>query len=213
VTEIDTLEWRREPNIVDLRLYREPGFTPLVIFIDPQQEYLAAQRALHLPKVRNAVAAAKRLLLFAREAGLPVAFARWKQRGTPFFGAVKEHGAWIDGLAPVGADMVFERDKPSCYSSDAFGRMMDDGLGQRAVVAGFTGTIACLSTLIDGYHRGHRMTFLSDASASHALQGHTCEAAHRMVSELIAIYGPVQTTDGWIARERSSRAQRGGSGA
>ena len=46
--------------------------------------------------------------------------------------------------------MVFDRDKPSCYSNGLFSELMEGSEGH-FVLAGFAGETACLSTAIDAY--------------------------------------------------------------
>jgi nicotinamidase-related amidase len=189
-------------NVVDLRLYRDPAYTPVVIFIDTQLEYVAENRALELEGAPRAVENCKALLAFARSRGYPVAFTRWQQNGK-FFGRAAHTSGWIPGLSPSGNDMVFDRSLPSCYANEQFAEMMDRGGGANAIIAGFTGTIACLSTVVDAYQRQHSVAFVADASASHALPGLPQDAAHEAVTQIIALYGPVKTTAHWI-NERSA---------
>jgi len=193
-------------NVVDLRVYRDPAFTPVVIFIDPQQEYVAEGRALGLANAVRAVENCRTLLAFARREGFPVAFTRLRQRGK-FFGG-HAHSGWIDGLSPQGGDMVFDRSLPSCYADREFADMMDNGGGDNAVLAGFTGTIACLSTAIDAYQRQHRVAFIADASASHALPSFQDDAAHAFVTEVIGLYGPVTTTERWMNEQTTTRVRK-----
>jgi nicotinamidase-related amidase len=196
-------------TVVDLRVYRDPAFTPLVVIVDPQQEYVATSRALGMPHSTGAIENCRSLLAFARQQGFPVCFTRWRQKGK-FFGGIENHSAWIDGLSPRGSDMIFERSLPSCYADERFAAMMADGGGDNAVIAGFTGTIACLSTIVEAYHRSHSVAFLSDASASHSLPSFSQDAAHQFIAEVIALYSPVMTTAQWIREQTTSRRVRTG---
>jgi nicotinamidase-related amidase len=198
-------------SVVDLRVYRDPAFTPLVIIVDPQQEYVSTSRALGMPHSAGAIENCRSLLAFARQQGFPVCFTRWQLKGK-FFGEVDNHSAWIEALSPRGSDMIFERSLPSCYANERFAAMMANGGGDNAVIAGFTGTIACLSTLVDAYHRSHSVAFLSDASASHRLPSLSHDAAHGFIAEVIALYSPVMTTAQWIHQQTSSRKIRIGGG-
>ena len=76
--------------------------------------------------------------------------------------------------------------------------MMDDGGGRNAVIAGFTGAIACIATIVEGVPRQHRFTFIKDASASHAHQGKSEAAMHEVACSLISLYARVETTENWI---------------
>ena len=57
---------------------------------------------------------------------------------------------------------------------------------------------ACLSTMIDAYHRGHRVTFLTDASASHPLDAVSAADVHNLLAKVVSLYGSVATTAEWI---------------
>ena len=154
---------------------------------------------------QSRIAAVSFPLLVARD--FPVAFLRWQQKGK-FFNRIGDYCNWIEGLSPIGSDMIFDRNLPSCYANSDFAEMMDHGGGANAIVAGFTGTISCLSTIIDGFHRQHSLTFIADASASHRTRSFSQDVAHRFVSELIALYCPVVSTEEWIAQQGHARRPR-----
>ena len=93
--------------------------------------------------------------------------------------------------------MIFDRDRPSCYASPAFADAMERGRSQ-LVIAGFAGEAACLATAIDGFHRGQEVTFLSDASASHDLDGISASDIHRSVSAVMRAFADVMDTQSWV---------------
>ena len=138
---------------------------------------------------------------------LPVAFVRWIDR-TPLFNKATRFSRWIEGFEPHGVDMIFERNRPSCYASADFAEVMSGG-GGSFVLAGFAGEAACLATAIDAFHRGHTVTFLADASASHALDDIAANDVHRVVSSVAGLYGDVITTRKWIARTSRKGSWRG----
>jgi len=139
--------------------------------------------------------------------GLPVAFVRWIDR-TAIFNKASRFSRWIEGFEPHGVDMIFERNRPSCYASADFAEVIGGG-GGSFVLAGFAGEAACLATAIDGFHRGHGITFLADASASHALDDIAAKDVHRVVSTVAGLYGEVLTTKSWIARTSRRNSWRG----
>ena len=169
-------------SVIDLRAYVNPSVIQTLVLVDLQQEYIASPRVLALEETRGALANCRAALAHARAMGLPVAFVRW-----------------IEGFEPHGVDMIFERNRPSCYASADFAEVMG-GSGGSFVLAGFAGEAACLATAIDGFHRGHTISFLADASASHALDDIAANDVHRVVSTVAGLYGEVLTTRGWIAR-------------
>jgi nicotinamidase-related amidase len=117
---------------------------------------------------------------------------------SPFFNPALSYSNWIAGFEPLTSEMVFERSKPSCYANREFAHAMTEG-GGHFVLAGFAGEAGCLATAVEAFHRGHRVTYLSDASASHGLNQIAAASVHKTVVELIGLYGDVTTTANWIS--------------
>ena len=103
-------------------------------------------------------------LRHARTCGIPVAFTRQVAPSASMLDS-PVYPRWIEGFEPKRRDMVFDRQRPSCYTSAEFCDMADDIAGNY-VVAGQFGELSCLSTAIDALHRDHRPTFLTDALVS-----------------------------------------------
>ncbi len=177
-------------NLVHLRAYVDPSALPTLVLVDLQQEYIATPRKLAVPNAKAALSHCRLALDHARKMGFPVAFTKWICR-TPFFNAATPFCQWIEGFVPLPSEMVFERDRPSCYTSAEFSRVMDMDRGANIVLAGFAGETACLSTIIDAHHRAHRVTLLSDASASHPLTNFGADEVHLFISKLSSLYGTV----------------------
>jgi nicotinamidase-related amidase len=184
-------------SVIPIRAFVNPAHIPTLVLIDLQQEYLASPRVLAIPESMEAIENCRLALSHARAMGFPVAFVRWIGRSA-FFNPATPFARWIEGFEPVRTDMVFERDRPSCYASASFAEVMEHGRGN-FVIAGLAGETACLSTAIEAFHRGHSFTFLADASASHALDDISAPDVHRTVSKIVSSYGDVATTRTWIA--------------
>jgi nicotinamidase-related amidase len=191
-------------NVVNLRSYANKTVVPTLVLLDLQQEYIASPRLFAIPDVESALQNCRAVLRHARQTGLPVAFLRMVGR-SPFFNPALSYSRWIPGFEPVNSDMIFERDKPSCYASREFANAMTEG-GGHFVLAGFSGEAACLSTVMEAFHRGHRVTFLADASASHGLDQIAPQAVHETVVQLIGLFGEVTTADQWISEQTSGAA-------
>jgi nicotinamidase-related amidase len=194
-------------SVIDLRAYVNPSVIQTLVLVDLQQEYIASPRVLALEETKGALANCRAALAHARAMGLPVAFVRWIDR-TPIFNKASRFSRWIEDFEPHGVDMIFERNRPSCYASADFAEVIGGG-GGSFVLAGFAGEAACLATAIDGFHRGHGITFLADASASHALDDIAAKDVHRVVSTVAGLYGEVLTTKSWIARTSRRNSWRG----
>jgi nicotinamidase-related amidase len=191
-------------NIVNLRSYANKTVVPTLVLLDLQQEYIASPRLFALPDVECALENCRAVLRHSRQAGLPVAFLRMVGR-SPFFNPALSYSKWISGFEPVSSDMIFERNKPSCYASGEFANAMSEG-GGHFVLAGFSGEAACLATVMEAFHRGHHVTFLADASASHGLDRITPQSVHETVVQLIGLFGEVTTAKQWISEQTSGVA-------
>jgi len=184
-------------SIVSLRTFANSSNVPIVVLVDMQQEYLAKPRLLAISEIDRALDNCRRVLDHARDIGLPVAFMRLLNESA-FFNRAIPFVRWIEGFEPYRNEMVFERSSPSCYSCEPFAALMNQSRGG-IVLAGFAGESACLSTLIDAFHRNHRVTYVYDASASHALEDVPAGEIHRAVSKISGLYGEVYETTDWIA--------------
>ncbi|MEW6642441.1 MAG: isochorismatase family protein [Pseudomonadota bacterium] len=183
-------------SIVDIRSFFAPRAAPTLVLMDMQQEYVSGSRMLAIKDNSGALRNCRSALDHARRLGFPVAFVRWSGRST-FFNAATPYYRWIDDFSPHGSDMVFERDRPSCFSSPLFADVMANA-GGPIILAGFSGEGACLSTAVDAFHRSIDFTFLADASASHAVGDKPEQEVHAMLSSIIGLYGVVSSTTDWI---------------
>jgi nicotinamidase-related amidase len=184
-------------SVVSLRNFANASSLPIVVLVDMQQEYLAKPRLFALPEIGRALENCGRVLAHARSTGLPVAFIRTVNQSA-FFNRATPFVRWIEGFEPSRYDMVFERSSPSCFSCEAFTAMVTQSRAG-LVLAGFAGQSACLSTMIDAFHRNHKVTYLCDASASHTLDDMPAHETHRAVCRISGLYGEVHETADWIA--------------
>jgi nicotinamidase-related amidase len=195
-------------NVVNLRSYSNVSLIPTLVLLDLQQEYIAAPRLFSLPEAEAALENCRLALAHARRVGLPVAFLRMIGQ-SPFFNPVLSYSNWISGFEPLTSEMVFERSKPSCYANREFAHAMSEG-GGHFVLAGFSGEAGCLATAVDAFHRGHRVTYLADASASHDLDRIAAPTVHETVTQLIGLYGDVITTRRWLSGQTATVSMLGG---
>jgi len=130
----------------------------------------------------------------ARNLGLPIAFTR--QADGPGLIERSAQSAWISGFEPKRADMVFERQYPSCYTNQLF----DDVISHTGsfAIAGLVAEQTCLATVIDASYRGHHVTFLNDASASRARRAADAGAVHLVTTKAIELFADTITTRDWL---------------
>ena len=195
-------------NVVNLRSYTNVPLIPTLVLLDLQQEYVASPRLYSIPGAERALENCRQALAHSRRMGFPVAFLRMIGR-SPFFNPVLSYSNWIPGFEPLTSEMVFERSKPSCYANREFAHAMTEG-GGHFVLAGFSGEAGCLATAVEAFHRGHRVTYLADASASLGLNQISAPTVHETVAQLIGLYGEVTTTQSWISEQTASVSCLGG---
>jgi nicotinamidase-related amidase len=184
-------------QVIYLKAMTDASLAPCVVFVDLQREYITDTRLLALAEPTNVLANCRAVLRHARTMGFPIAHVRQAGQSS-FFNPTTSFFDWIKGFEPTSADMVFERNKPSCYSNRLFSDLMES-CGGHFVLAGFAGETACLSTAVDAYHRNHHFTYLADASASHRLGHLSPNDVQSAVTEIVGVYGDTANTEKWIA--------------
>lgn len=193
-------------SVVDIRTFFASGPVPTLVLLDLQQDWFSGARSLDPHHSTDALRNCREALAHARRMGFPVAFVRRSNGSGPFSSAAAT-ARWIERFEPHGSDMVFERDKPSCFASPLFADVMATS-GAPIVLAGFSGEAACLASALDAFHRGHDFTFLSDASASRTMGGTAADQVHALLIQVIQLYGAVTDTERWVRTTKSMRAHR-----
>lgn len=188
-------------SVVDIRAYLASGPEPTLVLVDLQQDYVNGRLSLPIAERELALGNCRTALAHARHMGFPVAFVRSVRRAAGF--PERPTGRWIEPFEPRGSEMVFERDKPSCFSNALFTDVMEN-CGGPIVLAGFAGATGCLATAVDAHHRCRDLIYLVDASASHAINGASGGETHAMLTEVIRLYAAVADTQGWV-RSTSAR--------
>jgi nicotinamidase-related amidase len=102
--------------------------------------------------------------------------------------------------------MVFERPQPSCYTNRLFEDVVSR-IGSFAI-AGLVAEETCLATAIDAAHRGHNITFLSDASVSRGRHNADSQAVHNLTTKTIELFADTVTTRHWLVAT-SPRSPKG----
>jgi nicotinamidase-related amidase len=192
-------------SVIDLRAYLDPLDIPTLVMVDMQEDAIADPARLPA-LVSSALANCRAVLSHARAMGFPIAHVR-RARARSVFEAGTHTAPWIEGFQPWGSEMIFERERPSCYASAQFTEVMTYS-GGNIVLAGFAGQGSCLSTAVEAFHRGQTLTYLADASASHDLDELGASDVHRAVTKLIGLYATIGSTRPWIAATSRWRGLR-----
>ncbi len=195
-------------SVIDLRSYLGASNNRLLVMVDLQQDNYDLLAKSHVAELDRSLEGCMSAIRHARMSGIPIAFTRCAdgpeliQRSTP--------SAWISGLEPKRSDMVFERRQPSCYSNQLFEDVVSQ-VGNFAI-AGLIAEETCLATAIDASRRGHRVTFLKDASASRARPNVDGAAVHALATKAIELFADVANTGHWLVAtsQRSLKGHRYG---
>ena len=187
-------------SVVHLRDFKEWRGTPTLVLMDLHRNRLDAANDGQDESVSSALANCRIALHHARASGMPVAFARLVDEPSGF-GESAGLPIWLDGFEPMRSEMIFDRQKPSCYASQDFSDMADY-VGGHCVLAGLYGESSCLATLIEAHHRNHRFAFLADASASRTPQGVSSGAVHETLTGIVSLYAKIECTRSWMQHTR-----------
>jgi nicotinamidase-related amidase len=183
-------------SVVYLRRPVHTQPSEILVLVDLQDDLLA-DYSLCRTEADAALERCREAMRHARRINLPVAFTRRLPPVSPLNANHEPASRWIGEFKPRGSEMVFERARPSCYDSKYFHEAVTS-FGGQIVLAGLAGATACLATAIDAHHRGHRVRYLSDASASPALGAEMPQDLHRVTEEMASLYGEVLTVDAWM---------------
>jgi nicotinamidase-related amidase len=183
-------------SIVNIRDFRERGRNvPTLVLVDLHHELLGGTETLGNTMRSAVIANCRTALRHARATGIPVAFTRQVSPSVSMLDS-PIYPRWIEGFEPKRQDMVFDRQRPSCYASAEFRDMAGDIAGNY-VVAGQYGELSCLSTAIDALHRDHRPTFLTDALVTRSHEDPSA-GTMRALARILSLYVEVTRTEPWI---------------
>ncbi len=180
--------------VIDLRAYLGEPRSRLLVMVDLQMRNYDDLARDPLCDIARCLENCMMAIQHARASGLPIAFTRQGVEGGP--GERSANSAWIPGFEPKRSDMVFERQRPSCYAN----RLFDDIVSQNGsfALAGLVADETCLATAIDAAHRGHHVTFLSDASVSRGRAETDARSVHGVTMTAMELFADVRATRRWL---------------
>jgi nicotinamidase-related amidase len=191
-------------SVIDLKAYIGASNSRLLVMVDLQEDNFCQLARDHHGDLDGSLENCKAAIRHARNSGIPIAFTR--RAAAPGLVDRKVQSPWIPGLEPKRADMVFERQQPSCYGNPLFDDVMAR-IGNFAI-GGLAAEEVCLATAIDASHRDHHVTFLSDASVSRRRHDADARAVHGVATSAIELFADVVTTSHWLVAT-SQRPLRG----
>lgn len=138
---------------------------PLLIVIDIQKEYTTAGRPFYLEGIGPSLEKANQVLKHARQKKWPVLHVQHIQ-ATGIFSIAEGYEGFVPGFEPLPGEELAVKSNYSSYSSPEFVKSVATYHDRPFVVIGYGSTMCCLSTIVEGYHRGHKYVLASDASWS-----------------------------------------------
>jgi nicotinamidase-related amidase len=191
-------------KVIDLNAYIGACSGRLLVMVDLQEESWRRLARDHASGLDRALENCRAAIRHARENGIPIAFTRPCE--TLGLAERRTNSPWLSGFEPKRADMVFERQQPSCYGNSLFNDVVSRIEG--FAIGGLAADEVCLATAIDAAHHGHRVTFLRDASASCPRRHADARAVHDIATSAIELFADVATTSHWLVAT-SPRPVRG----
>jgi nicotinamidase-related amidase len=137
---------------------------PILVCADLQIEYLTEGRSHVITDAEATTSRCRELLTLWRNNLWPVMHLK-RIAQAAWFNPASNLTDWITDLKPRPGELAFEHPLPSAYSSTRFTEYMANMKNIRCVLSGFSLDETILSTVVDGFHRGHRYQVVSDAVA------------------------------------------------
>ncbi|AOY01923.1 isochorismatase family protein [Jeongeupia sp. USM3] len=157
-----------------------------LVLIDIQREYIAMGRKFQIRTIGTSLNNAYDMLSFARREGWPIVHVQHLQDGE-LFNRHADTSDFIDGFVPEAGEAHAVKNNYSAFSAPEFEAFAAAHADHEFVVIGYGTTMCCLSTIVDGYHRGYRFALVDDACAARA-SGQLSEAS--MHEHAVAILEP-----------------------
>jgi nicotinamidase-related amidase len=189
-------------TVVDLNAFRgriHP--VPTLVLVDLHEDLRRSSDFKGSPYRTQALTNCRAVLRHARASGFPVGFTR-QVSATSTLLQSPVYPSWIEGFEPKRCDMIFDRQRPSCYNSTDFSEMAQH-LGGSYVIAGQISELSCLSTVVDAFHRDHRVVVLCDALISHDCEPLPKDTISEAITRILSHYAEPVQTQAWI--QSSSR--------
>lgn len=164
-----------------------PQTAPFVAFIDLQINSVRPE-SNHVKATAVALDKCKSLLTAARQIQVPIGHFHRTYRSSTFR-RCHDRISWIPDLRPRPNEYIYERFSPSCFDNKDFLRLAENANFSEIIIASLGGESSGLSTMVDGFHRGYRMTFVTDCSVSSATGFMSEETTHHAVTSLAMLYG------------------------
>jgi len=177
----------------DVNQNYEVSDTPLLIAIEIQREYTTKGRPYYMEEIDESLENCGKILSHARDKNWTVAHVRHEQPGH-LFGQAHAATQFVKGFEPLPREYLFTKGNFSCYSNPGFEKFVETSRPEQVYLIGYSSPMSCLSTIVEGYHRGHELTFVTDASLARATPNAEEKTAHMHATHIISGYANLVET-------------------
>lgn len=173
---------------------------PVLVLVDVQKEYVSPGRPFFLESIGQSLENLRKLLAHARQKDWRIIHLRHEQNGDNFaYGS--EFAEPIAGFEAEPGEYDLVKSNFSCFSNREFQSLMDKWRHEDIIMAGYSASMCCLSTMIDAHHRGHEFTFVRDATCARRTARFGEQDIKERVVDLMSAFGTVATTAEVLARQ------------
>lgn len=95
---------------------------------------------------------------------------------------------FVENFEPITGESTCLKDNFSSFSSSEFCSLLENNKDAEIYMIGYGSTMCCLSTIIDGYHRGYKFTFVADASNAKQTVNLTSDTLHKSAIEILQAF-------------------------
>lgn len=165
----------------------------ILCVIDIQKEYNTVGRPFHINEIEESLNNASAVLNHARKNNWDIIHVQHLQEGS-IFSKNSPYAGFIEGFEPRENEVVCIKDNFSSFSSPEFRDALDGKENSQIYVLGYGSTMCCLSTIIDGYHRGYKFTFVTDASNAKPTKCLNSRKLHEAANEILQAFCSTKLT-------------------
>ena len=144
----------------------------VLIVIDIQKEYITPGRDFYLKGIEPSLANANKVLAFARQQQWHIVHVQHVRKDPQSSVWNRSSGFcdFVPGFEPLANETHILKHQFSCYSAPEFVKYIEEYKNEALYMIGYNTRMCCLSTAVEGYHRGHIYHVISDATLAKATE-------------------------------------------
>ena len=175
-----------------------------LLVIDVQNEYFTGKLPVSYPQ--GSLDKILQAMDSAHAHGVPVVVVRHAAKGDRgVFKAGTEQWNLHKEVAARPADLLVDKNLPSSFAGTGLEQWLRNNEIDTLTVSGYMTQMCCDSTARDGFHRGYRVEFLSDATGTLTIGNDTGKVADKDLHNAVLVtqasmFSKVMDTADWIKK-------------